>query len=288
MLTPDVSAIQEAVACQATVTKAICAYMLAILRIPLAPQPIQVEGVNGSVDPFLDLPSLKDALSAARTHILAFGGTVMEPLHTWALQTVPDFNDTFRLRSNQILTILKEVGSGTPTPAQRQAVLESLTVLACGLAAGHAQVAGVRQAQRTFLREFAEDHRTLTVGENSLVPNIKAISDAITAEIAKYALGPLGAGIAAVAAEIGGRTADALQNTADLLDTAAGAADRMDAAFSDLETVVETLCQKYSGIVREVDEASDEDFGCVLQRLEITTAQVAWKQLADYVSTAGL
>ncbi len=288
MLNPEVSAVKKAVAGQATVIKAVCAYMDSILRIPVDPEPVEMDGFRGEIDPLSDFPSLKDSLSLAQSHVLDFEAKVVNPLHVWAIRTVPDFSETFQARSSEILSILNDLGSGTPTPAAREAVMSSLTALSTAMAEGHAQVVGVQQALANFLTAFSEDHLTLTVGENSLQSMIDVVRSALPGWALRYGSLGLGAACIGFITDTGYETLEAMQETANLIGTAADNADQMDDAFSALETVVETPSEKYSGALREVDEAKDEDFGSVLQRLEISTAQVSWKQLAGYLSRAGL
>lgn len=289
MLTPDVAATQQAVRNVSNFVAGVTPYALALIELQLGPQPIMLDNREvGTYDPLSSQPALEGALRASRSHCLDFASNVSQPLHVWAMQTIPEYAGQFQTQAASILNVIARISPGAaPTAAQRQAVQAALQSLADGLALVGAPLAGIESALRTFLDQLGGDHCALAEGSNALAPILEQLKENTEADIEQYALQLGGQGAVGVLEQIAAQTYGQLTNLSDNVGRAAADGAQVGQAMSQLQNGVTTLQGKYAAVVTQVGAAGDDSFAVVLQQLDVQNAESAWRQLSDFISQSG-
>lgn len=290
MLTPDVAATQQAAQNISNFEAGVMPYALALIQMRLGPQPIMLDNQEvGTYDPLSSQPALEDAIRAAQSHCNDFAGNVNQPLHVWAVQTVPLYGAQFQTQAATILNVIGQIAPGAaPTAAQRRMVQAALQSLADGLASVGAPLGGVEAALKTFLDQLSGDHRALTEGSNTLAPILDDLKANTQADIEQYALRLGGQGTVGVLEQLASQTYGALTNVSDNVGRAAVDGAQVGQAMSQLQNGVTTLQGKYAAVVNQVGAAGDDEYAVILQQLDLQDAQSAWQQLSDFISQCGL
>ena len=290
MLSPDVSATENAVTSYVNSRTPIVDYAVAVIEIPLGSQPLVIDGQDaGSYDPLNGFPALADSLQTAKDHVTDFANKVDQPIHMWAIVTIPAFNDQFQTETGAILKVINQLGStGVPTSAQRQAVTGALQNLKTQLSDGRSKLVAIQDALNIFLDQLSSDYQILVNGSNSISASITELNKALLKDELKASGGIFGGDIANLIGKIGGKMIDSLQSVLNAINKAATSNKDIGTAMSDLANTVATLLSKYDSVLNNVQNAKDEQFASILQELDIQLAQTDWKQLADFISESGL
>ncbi len=290
MLTPDVSAIQQAVTMFTNGQSLLLPYAETLLELRLGQQPLVLDGQNlGEFDPLANYPQMADNLQNARAHILDFTNNVSQPLNIWAIQGLPDFNDTFQMQAGRLTAVINAIGiDGTPTPAERQTVTAALAAIADGLAQGEAVIASAQQNLITFQNQFTADHSALAESDDALNRIIPQVQQQILDDSLKFIGGIFGAELAKLVEEIGGQVIDQLTSLESSVDDALSASQGLGLGLSALANLVATLNSKYAAVSTEIAQAEAAQVASLLQALDVEVAARAWRQLTDFVAQSGL
>lgn len=289
MLAPDVAGTQAAASNLVDFQNGLMPYLTAVITIPLGPQPLTIDGQPaGTYDPLSGYPGLEQSLREAQGHCWAFDANVSQPLHLWAVYTVPDYNDQFQAQTQTVLDVIAQLGGSPPTPAQRQTVQAALAALSSGLADSRARLTQAQTNLPVFLDQVTADHQTFTVGEDALGELIPRVQQDIDNDIIQYSMGFGGAAIADLVGQIGGQMIGYLNKLDGAVGEAKVESEQAGAAMSALMTGVDTLGTKYDAVAAQVAAAGDEEFGSVLQQLDIQVARTDWQQLTDFLQSCGL
>lgn len=289
-LTPDVAAIQQAVMKFTSSQSLLLPYAETLIELRFGPQPLVVDGQTlGEFDPLADYPQLADNLQNAQAHILSFTNNVSEPLNIWAVQGLPDFNDTFQMQAGQLTAVINAVGiNGTPTPAERLTVKTALATIAKGLAQGEAVIAAAQKNLTTFQNQFTTDHMALTESDDALNRIIPQAQQQFTNDALKFIGGPFGAQLAMLVEQVGGQVIDQLSSLESSVDDALSASQGLGLGLTAFASLVATLSAKYAAVSTEIAQAADAEVASLLQALDVQVAAKAWSQLTDFVAQSGL
>ncbi len=290
MLTPDVSAIEQAVTRFTSSQRLLLPYAETLFDLRLGPQPLILDKQTlGEFDPLANHPQLADNLQNARAHVLSFANNVSQPLNVWAVEGLPDFNDTFQMQAGRLSAVINAIGiDGTPTSAERQTVTAALAAIADGLAEGEAVIASAQQNLITFQNQFTADHIALTESDAALSRIIPQVQQQILDDASQFIGRILGDELAKLVEQIGGQVIDQLTALASDVDDALSASEGLGLGLSAFANLVATLSGKYAEVSAQIAEAAAAQIASQLQALEVQVAAQAWSQLTDFVAQSGL
>jgi hypothetical protein len=290
MLTPDISAIEQAVTTLTNSQRLLLPYAETLFELRLGPQPLVLDGQTlGEFDPLANYPQLADNLQNAQAHVFSFALNVSQPLNIWAVEGLPDFNDTFQAQAGELMAVINAVGEGgTPTPTQRQTVTAALAAIADGLAQGEAVVAAARQNLITFQNQLTTDHQALAESDFALSRIIPQVQQQIADDALKFVGMIFGDQLAMLVEQIGGQEIAQLTSLASVVDDVVSAGQELGLGLSAFANLVATLSAKYAAVSLEVAQAANAQFASQLQALDVQVAAQAWNQLMDFVAQSGL
>lgn len=238
---------------------------------------------GSSIDPFYNLPGLRQSLQTARTHTPAWG-EIAQRLLLQLIQGASLFTPLLTAASGELAQILAraEAAKRPLSADERASIVAKLRTLQGALQQDRATIAQLRTATVDVIRVIARDYAALTIGSQRIDEAIPAVEKA-TADAAMQYLTPDGVGIYRMIIEAGGKIRARLVELAASVHRLADANADSQKALQGVLAAWETVDVKFKSVIDTLTEAGQSgDDGFELLPLLLDIAAESWQQLLRY------
>lgn len=258
--------------------KKVGAYTSAMGELNLDAVPVH----GTSIDPFYNLPGLRQALAAARAHTPEWG-TLSQRLFMQLLEGAMNFTPSLTASAGEIRQILAaaETAGRMLTPAERASIVAKLQALEAQLQRDRDQIAGLRTATVDFCRLIAGDYATLTTGSQRIDEAIPAVDKATMDAALKY-IGPGGEGIYRMVIELGAKIRAKLVSLTAAVHSLVDANDASQRALQSVLTAWATVDGKFKSVITTLGEGERASDAFLELPLLLEIAAESWQQLLTY------
>ena len=127
----------------------------------------ELKRIDDKADPPAWWNDLSQNFTDCKGHAQFWIDTIYPSL-TRVPQTIVTYNTFFSITTRGVVDLMRKVGAGTATAADKQAIKDKLGLLVRQLGTSKAAVAAVRTDIKTFTDQLAADHQALTTGAASV------------------------------------------------------------------------------------------------------------------------
>ena len=257
--------------------KKVGAYTGALDQLNLDPVPVH----GTQIDPFYNLPGLRQALAAARDHTPAWvllSQNLFRQLFDGAAMFAPYLTNASGEISQTIAGA--EAAGRTLTPAEMTSIVSKLQALETLLQRDRDKITSLRTSAVDFFRLIAGDYAALATGSQRIDEAIPAVEKATTDAALKY-MTPDGVGIYKMILEQGAKIRTKLVNTATAVHALVDANDAAQHALQGMLTAWTTVDGKFKSVIKTLTESQKAEAFVELPLLLEVAAQ-SWQQLLTY------
>lgn len=235
------------------------------------------------LDPFQNLPGLRQALLTARRHTPAWA-SISQQLLMQLIQSAVYFKPALKAASAEIEQIVD--GALNAGRALTNAEMTSITAKVQGLETtlqrDRDTIATLRTSTVDFARVVAGDYAALSTGAQRIDEAIPAIEKA-TAEAAMKYLDPLSRGIYKMVVEEGAKIRTKLVETATAVHGLVDANDASQRALQSVATAWATVDGKFKSVIVALSEGEQTTDALVELPIALEVAAASWEQLEKYL-----
>ena len=257
--------------------KKVGAYTGALGELNLDPVPVH----GAQIDPFYNLPGLRQALATARGHTPAWV-SLSQSLFRQLLDGAMMFTPYLTKASGEVSQIIAaaEAAGRVVTPAEMTSIVSKLQALETLLQRDRDKIESLRSATVDFFRLIAGDYAALATGSQRIDEAIPAVEKATMDAALKY-IGPGGEGIYKMIVEQGAKIRTKLVNTATAVHALVDANDAAQHALQGVLTAWTTVDGKFKSVIKTLTESKQAEAFVELPLLLEVAAQ-SWQQLLTY------
>ena len=135
--------------------------------------------------------------------------------------------------------------------------------------------------------QMSGDIQTLTQGSYSISNALAQMQEDYKQAVLKYA-GAFGSGIENILGQIYGQQYQALEAIGNAISAAVTAEAPVTQSLGKFADIFTALGSDYATTIQAVQQASDEQFGSVLQELDLQDAQSYWQNASSFATANGL
>jgi hypothetical protein len=276
----DVAGTHTAIVGTASSVVAIKPYVTAVIAIPLGARPIVIDGQNaGSWDPLAKTPAIKTAIASAQQHARSFQGSVIDNLHNvpGLLKIILGLKKAGLSYNLALLeTLINQLDGKPPSQAQRQEIkqaLDDVLELVKGIDIWFSRMPASIDA---FTKQMTGDAQALTQGVNSVAITLERLTKDYENQVIKYGAGIGGEAFVKILGQIYNATSGQLKSLQSSISGASAALSPASIALSHLNGIFKSLHIDYTQSIIAINSASDQDYGSMLQLLNIQDAHDYW------------
>lgn len=262
-----------------------------ITAVPRIPQP-----------PSWYLP-MSQHLQAAQSHAQDWISNICPAVANGVPQSIISFSGAFSDSCTQLINLMQAIGNepgSVPTPAQRSNAEQYLSYILTAVNDQQTAVAAMKKSVDNYAAELNSDQQTLAADLDVVVSKFtsgQASANQMTAAIGERFLDSTVLGPCSVIVSIDMNISlkvSSLNLDPTIITTVYAKAilenqtNNTQAAQRSIQTLVDAwnmLQQKYTTVIGDLKDAAGDQYMPALIQLDLQTAKVQWKQLADFAQT---
>jgi hypothetical protein len=257
----------------------VSAYVSALDELSLDPVPV----FGTAIDAFHDLPGLKQALAAARSHAPAWRDVGTE-LYLGVLFGAVEFTPVLSARSAEIRGIIEGAAAAKRAlnATERASIVAMLRTLEDQLQSRRDTLEKLKPRTVDFIRLISRDYAVLATGSERIDEAIPAVERATTNAALKY-MSPESQGLMRMVIEAGAKIRNKLIALSASVHGLATANDDAQRALQGVLTMWTAVEGKFKSVITVLSDAEHavgvfEDLPLLLE-----IAADSWRELLDYM-----